>query len=233
MRVLVTRPQPDAGRTAAALAERGHAAVLAPVTEIRRTGAALPGGRFDAIAATSHHAFAGPEGLDRHLPVFAVGARTAAAARAAGFRDVRVGRGDAAGLADLLRLTLPRPARLLYLAGRDRKPLLEEAVSRAGYGISVAEVYGADALPDWPAEVRDALRGREVEAALHYSRRSVDLALGLAARTGLDEAVLLLRHLCLSDDCAEPLLERRAASVAVADRPDEDALLALLDATPR
>ena len=233
MRVLVTRPEPDAGRTAAALAERGHAAVLAPVTIVRSTGAVLPAGRFDAIAATSHHAFAAPERLDRRLPVFAVGGRTAAAARAAGFRDVRVGRGDAAGLADLLRLTLPRPARLLYLAGRDRKPLLEEAVAAAGYVIAVAEIYGADALPDWPIEVQAALRGRELDAALHYSRRSVDLALALAARAGLEDAVLLLRHVCLSGDCAEPLMERRAVSVAVADRPDEDALLALLDATRR
>jgi uroporphyrinogen-III synthase len=233
MRVLITRPQPDAGRTAAALAERGHIAVLAPVTEIRTSGAALPGGSFDAIAATSHHAFAAPEGLDRRLPVFAVGGRTAAEARAAGFRDVRVGRGDAAGLADLLRLTLPRPARLLYLAGRDRKPLLEEAVAAAGYGIAVAEVYGAEPLPGWPAEAEAALRGRAVDAALHYSRRSVDLTLALAARTGLEDAVLLLRHFCLSGDCAEPLMERRAFSVAVADRPDEDALLALLDAVRR
>lgn len=232
MRVLVTRPLPDAERTAASLAARGHAALLAPVTAIRRTDGALPGGRFDAVAATSHHAFPPPEGLDRGLPVFAVGARTAAAARAAGFRDVRVGRGDGAGLADLLRLTLPRPARLLYLAGRDRKPLLEAAVAAAGYGFAVADVYEAAALPAWPDEVAEALRGGRVEAALHYSRRSVDLALGLAAGAGLGDAFVALRHLCLSGDCAEPLEARHADAVAVAGRPDEDALLALLDAPP-
>ena len=234
MRVLVTRAAPDGERTATALAERGHEAVLAPVTEVRATGAPLPSGRFDAILATSHHAVAvGAEGLDRLLPVFAVGRRTAAAARAAGFRDVRVGAGDAAGLADLLRLTLPRRARLLYGAGRDRKPALEAALGAAGHDVAVAEVYAAEALDAWPAAVRDALRGGAVDAALHYSRRSAGLALALSAAGGLDAAFLSLRHLCLSDDCAAPLSERRASAVRIAERPDEEALLALLDAAGR
>ena len=232
MLVLVTRPLPDAERTAAALAARGHAALPAPVSAIHPTGAALPAGTFDAVTATSHHAFPPPDGLDRRLPVFAVGARTAAAARAAGFRDVRVGRGDAGALADLLRLTLPRPARLLFLAGRHRKPLLETSVTAAGYRLDTLEVYAAEALPAWPAAAVEALRAGTVGAALHYSRRSVELALALADGAGLADAVLTLRHLCLSDDCAEPLRGRGAAAVAVAGRPEEDALLALLDAPP-
>ena len=227
MRVLVTRAEPDAERTAAALAKLGHEAVPAPVTVIRRTGAALPGGRYDALAATSHHAFAGDDGVERWLPVFAVGSRTGAAARAAGFKDVRVGAGDAAGLADLLRLTLPRPARLLYLAGCDRKPVLEEALAAAGYGIETVEVYAAEPAEAWPGAAIAALSSGDVDAALHYSRRSVDLALALAARQGLEKSVLRLRHLCLSADAAEPLLGRGAA-VRIAERPDEEALLALL-----
>ena len=235
MRILVTRAEADAASTATALAKRGHQAVLAPVTAIEPTGAAWPPGRFDAVMATSRHAFAAALGteLDRVLPVFAVGHGTAAAARAAGFRDVRIGAGDAAALADLLRLTLPRPARLLYLAGRDRKAALEPALGAAGYEVSTVEVYAAEAVTDWPASTRDALREHRIDAVLHYSRRSADLAVALAHRAGLEDAFLLLRHVCLSGDCAELLMERRAASVAIADRPDEEALLAALDATRR
>ena len=232
MRVLVTRAGSDAVPTAAALARLGHEAVLAPVTEIRRTGAALAVGRYDAVAATSHHAFAAQsesdDGVERARPVFAVGSRTAAAALAAGFRDVRVGGGDASSLADLLRLTLPRPARLLYLAGRDRKPVLEQALAAAGYDIAVAEVYAAEPVDAWPEAATAALRSGAVEAALHYSRRSAAFALALAAREGLEAAVLRLYHLCLSADAAGPLLDRRAAAIRVAERPDEEALLALL-----
>ena len=228
MRVLVTRAEPDAERTAAALSRLGHDAVLAPVTVVRRTGAALSAGRSDAVAATSHHAFASDDGVERWLPVFAVGSRTAAAARAAGFKDVRMGAGDASGLADLLRLTLPRPAQLLYLAGRDRKPLLEDELTRAGYAVAVAEVYAAEPAEAWPEVAVMALRAGAVDAALHFSRRSADLALALAARDAVDDAFLGLRHLCLSADAAAPLIDRRAGRVRVAERPDEDALLALL-----
>ncbi len=231
MRVLLTRPLADAERTAAALADRGHAAVLAPVTEIRPTGAPLPAGSFDALAITSRHALAGAAGLDRGLPVFAVGRSTAAAARAAGFRDMRIGTGDADGLATLLRLTLPRPARLLYLAGHDRKAALEQAMAAAGHAVAVVETYRAEPLAAWPAPALAALAAGTLDAALHYSRRGTGLALGLGEAAGLAEAFVALRHLCLSEDCAEPLRVRRAASVTVAARPDEDALLALLDET--
>ena len=231
LRVLVTRAEDDAQRTAAELAKLGHEAVLAPVTVVRAQPTSLPPGTWQAIAATSHHAFLDADAsLDRSRPVYAVGRRTAEAARAAGFRDVRIGAGDAAGLADLLRLTLPRPARLLYLAGRDRKPVLEEALAAAGYDVAVLETYAAEAVSDWPPTAREALRDGRLDAALHYSRRSVDLTLALADAAGLGDTVLRLRHLCLSEDCAEPLKARGAASVAVAQHPDEDALLALLDA---
>ena len=58
-----------------------------------------------------------------------------------------------------------------------------------------------------------------------------DLALALAAREGVGDALLALRHLCLSADAAAPLLER-GATVGIAGRPDEDALLALLADAP-
>ena len=234
LRVLVTRADEDAQRTAVALGKLGHTAVLAPATMIRALKAGLPHGTWNAFAVTSHHAFLDLEAsLDRYRPVYAVGRRTAEAARAAGFRDVRVGTGDATRLADLLRLTLPRPARLLYLAGRDRKPVLEDTLIAAGYDIAVLETYAAEAVSEWPAAALEALRDSRVDAALHYSRRSVDLALALAKASGLADAVMSLHHLCLSEDCAEPLRTLGAASIAIAERPDEDALLALLDAPQR
>ena len=58
MRILLTRPKADAERTAARLAALGHQTVISPVIEIVATGSALPGVFFDAMIATSRHAFA-------------------------------------------------------------------------------------------------------------------------------------------------------------------------------
>ena len=56
MRVLVTRPLPEANQTATRLAALGHEAVIAPLTTIEPTGAIVPAGPFDLIVATSARA---------------------------------------------------------------------------------------------------------------------------------------------------------------------------------
>ena len=141
---------------------------------------------------------------------------------------MRIGAGDGEGLSTLVRLTLPRPARLLYLAGRDRKPNLEPSLSAAGIDLEVVETYAAAPLDHWPEAVGRALRDGAIDAALHYSRRSAELALTMSERSGIGDAFLLLHHACLSADVAEPLMAAKAFAVAVAARPDEDSLLALL-----
>ena len=231
MRVLVTRDRDAAVETAAALARLGHGALLGPVIDITQTSMPLPSGSFDALLATSRHVFS--HGLDiqrwgKRRPVFAVGRRTAEAARAAGFDDVRIGAGDGEDLATLVSLTLPRPARLLYLAGRDRKPTLEASLSGAGIRLEVVETYAAVPVDHWPETVVKTLRDGGIDAALHYSRRSAELALTMSERLGVGDAFLLLHHACLSADVADPLLAAKAFAVAVAAKPDEESLLALL-----
>ncbi|MBN6822197.1 uroporphyrinogen-III synthase, partial [Methylobacterium organophilum] len=88
MRIWVARPEPGATRTGAALADLGHAPLVAPVLAVRPTAAAPPVGPFAALLLTSANAVSAlrPALRDapalRGLPVFAVGARTAALARA-------------------------------------------------------------------------------------------------------------------------------------------------------
>ena len=99
MRVLVTRPEPAASATAAALAGHGHQALLAPLLATAPRLWVAPATAPKALLVTSANAVRhGGEGLlaYRSLPVFAVGPATAAALRAAGFGDVRDGGGDVA-----------------------------------------------------------------------------------------------------------------------------------------
>lgn len=120
MKVLVVRAAEDARRTASRLAAAGHEAIVAPVLDIRDLDFAPPAGPFDAVVASSAHAFGRPERLAdiRSLPVHAVGARTAEAAREAGFQAAPIVAANAAELAAKARAALAG-ARVLYLAGRD------------------------------------------------------------------------------------------------------------------
>ena len=81
MRIVVTRPQADSERTAAALHARGHSVLVAPLMQIEPVAADL-GGNFSAVVVTSANApaaiAANPAfAILQALPVFAVGRRSA------------------------------------------------------------------------------------------------------------------------------------------------------------
>lgn len=108
MAILVTRPQPDNEKTGASLRARGFDVLLAPM--LRFEPVALPDEPdtdYAAVIVTSANALRAVEpqlaeyGL-LDLPLFAVGERTAAAARKAGFGTVISADGDGADLRDLV-----------------------------------------------------------------------------------------------------------------------------------
>jgi uroporphyrinogen-III synthase len=231
MRVLVTRARDDALRTAATLRRMGHDPVLAPVLELRATGCPVPEGDWTALLATSAHAFPPvgphlPQAL-RALPLFAVGTATAQAAREAGHATVVVGPGRAQDLAAALPASWPAGSRLLYLAGRDRGPDLEQALAARGLDVLAVAVYEAVAATALADEARHALGDGGPLAVLHYSARSATILLRLALAAGLREAVARATHACLSQAVAEPLFAAGLAPL-VATKPQEDALMRLL-----
>lgn len=228
MRVLVTRPEADGRRTASHLAARGHEAILAPLTAILPVADPPPGGPWDAILLTSSNAVPALAPVAPRCPVFAVGARTAAAAREAGCGDVREARGDALSLAALVRATLPAGATLLHAAGRDRKEEPERSLRASGFEVRVWETYDARPVATLPDGLCEALRAGRIDAALHFSRRSAGLLVGLVEAAGLLRPFRTLSHLCLSADVAAAL-DGSAVRIAVAAAPREEALLDLVD----
>ncbi len=247
MRVLLTRPEQDAARSAALWRARGHQVVVSPVLQLRATGAPLPPGPFDAIVLTSANALlAFPTGVPPYLaqlPVLCVGDRTAAAARAAGFHAVTSARGDVAALTEMAERSLPHGARLLYLAGVERKPDLERAW--ADGALSVVAAYEAQPAPHLTQEAQEALRHGEIDAVLHFSRRSAEAYLTLARAAGLWPEALRPLQFCLSRDVAEAFQVESLPTAALAGKdfagdarirqpkirfaaaPDEAGLLAL------
>jgi uroporphyrinogen-III synthase len=233
MRVLVTRARPEAERTADQLARRGHTVTAAPLTEPVPTGEPMPSGPFDAFVVTSARAVRALENVGRRsLPALAVGERTAAALRDAGFQDVRTGPGEAAGLAELASRLFPAGARLLHVAGRHRKAEPEASLMAHGHRVRIWEAYEAKAIECFPGEVAAGLRAGQFDAVLHFSRRSAGLFVELAERAGLRPQLSMPTHLCLSPDVAVPFVGL-ATRVVVADQPREAEMLDLVDRLAR
>jgi uroporphyrinogen-III synthase len=232
MRVVVTRPQADGERTAAALEALGHEVLVAPLMRIEPVAADLAG-TWSAIVITSANALqagSATAGRVKTLPVFAVGDRSAEAARQAGFAEVSSANGD---IEDLVRLVAARAvgakAPLLYLAGEDRTGDLVAQLAAHGVDAEMKVVYRIVAEV-FPPVLAAALESGDVDAVLHFSRRSAELFIQGAKASGVAGPAEDVRHLCLSSQVAEPLAG--ASRIAVAARPEEAALIALLRALP-
>lgn len=234
MRLLITRPQADAVRTAAAVQARGHLPIVAPLFRIETVDQAdLSGGPWAAVLLTSANGLCGlgaPEqrGAARGMRVFAVGERTEQAARGAGFATVHCADGDAEGLAALVAAHVKPPARLLYLAGEDRAADLDGTLRRQGFAVDLIVAYRAAAVDTLPPAAAAALE-EGIDGVLHFSRRAVEVYLATACRAGVGTAALTPTHYCLSERVAAPLRAAGAAAVRIAAAPSEVDLLALID----
>ena len=234
MRVLVTRPEPENERTAVLLRQRGHDVVLAPLLRMEPVDAPLGGGPWVAVVITSINAAraiaAHPQfGRIKSLPLFAVGRRSADAARAAGFSDVVSAEGDATDLVRLISGRLPHTELpLLYLAGEDRAADIATELAPEGLVVHTAVVYRAAQVPSFPHDALSELMAGTIEGVLHFSRRSAEAYLACAEAAGLLPAAVAPRQFCLSRQVAEPLVAAGSPSVRVAARPNERTLLDLV-----
>jgi uroporphyrinogen-III synthase len=233
VRLLVTRPRPDGERTAAALRERGHEVLLAELLRIEAVSDAQPGpGPWSGVILTSANAVRAIEQHPRRaellrLAAYAVGRRTADAARAAGFRQVTSADGDAQDLVRLLRAGGIRGP-LLHLAGEDRAADLGGALSAIGAAVETVVVYRAVKADRLPPPVEAALRAGTVDGILHFSQRSAAVYLDCAKQAGLLDSALSPFHYCLSQQVAAPLEAAGASRIAVAARPEEALLIGLV-----
>ena len=233
MRLALTRPQADSERTAAALRARGHRVLIAPLMRVEPVAADCSGGWGAVIITSANAPIAIADSPAREallkLPLFAVGRRSAEAARQAGFSNIVSAGGD---LRDLVRLIAARradaSAPLLYLAGEDRAADLIGELSAHGIAAEMRIVYRAVASPFPPALIA-ALRAGEIDAVLHFSRRSAENYLAGAGGAGITAQALGVRHLCLSAQIAEPIAVAGGKRIAVASRPDELALIELAE----
>src|SRR5260370_5965978 len=235
MRLLVTRPERDAQRTAAALCARGHQVRSAPLLKIEAIAGAdlgaAPWGALLMTGAKAAGAIAGHPRLAelRSLPVLAVGRRTAEAARTAGFADVTSADGGAGDLARLVAGRVSAGAPLLYLAGTDRARNLASDLAPHGIAVRTVEIYRALAPEAFPPAHVAPLRAGGIEGVLHFSRRGAEIFVQFAERAGVAAAALRPVQFCISAQAAEPLARTGANKIRIAAQPEEDALVAMIE----
>jgi len=168
------------------------------------------------------------------LPLFAVGEHTASAARHAGFENVIPANGDASRLRDLVLASakakeLKKTSPLLYLAGADLARDLAGELGERGFTVVTHTTYRMSPVSGLPRQTCDAFAANQVEAVLHYSRRSARAFLEAARAAGVEISALAIPQCCISDGVASIVRDAGAMQVMVAATPDENALFGALD----
>ncbi len=244
-RALVTRPLEDAGPLVAALRRGGIACMVEPM--LRMVPLPAPAIDLDGVqglvvtSANGARAFAAAC-RRRDLPVYAVG-EASAAARELGFSPVESAGGDVAALADLVaRHAAAGAGALFHPAGRVSAGDLAGRLAALGFTLRRSRLYEARPVVAFGAPLRAALAAlREGgEAAppapaarlrwvLFFSPRTAATCVSLSETAGLAGACRRLMALCLSRNVAAAASAIEWRAVAVAARPEQEALLALLD----
>jgi uroporphyrinogen-III synthase len=224
-RVLVTRSEPGASETAARLKTLGYLPIVEPLFAVEAICVSLPA--FDALAFTSANGVRVFAGLSprRDGPVFCVGARTADAARAAGFTQVQSADGDVAKLAALIETNLPPSAAVLHAGNEESRGNLAGMLSANGRRAAFVAIYRAAPVPAPGPALAQHLGGRPAfEAVLVHSPRGGEVLRGLFAAAHFPAP---LDAAAISPAAAAPLagLARRTG---IALAPNEAALLQAL-----
>lgn len=233
--ILVTRPAHQADAQAAELTRRGYTPILAPCLKLRiERGPKLDDDGIAAYAVTSANGLAAlAQRLDgRDKPLYVVGPATEAAARTAGFTDIRAGDGDAPALAKLIVAEFDRSkGALLYACGEDTAFDLEKALGKHTVLVLQTAVYTMNLAAALPAAALAALDGGTASGVLLMSARTASAFGDLAEAAGRGSSLRRLTAICLSAQVAKAAGAYEFARIETAAAPTQDALLAALEAT--
>ena len=227
--ILITRPEPGATETAARLAALGFVPVLAPVLSIEATKFPLPQ-NVAATLLTSRNALTDCLLAVHDKPVFAVGAATTALAKQAGFQRVHNANGDAASLVRLVMETIsPDTGPLLLPVGEGQGCELATTLRDYGFHVLRRVAYRALAVKSLPKHALTLLSEGQFAQAMFFSGETSRHFVRLLTAEMLNDAVIDMEAVAISERAAMPLRPLHWRRIKIAAKPNQDAMLALLE----
>jgi uroporphyrinogen-III synthase len=237
MRLLVTRPEPDALKLRAVLEEHGHEATVEPLLSVSFDAPdpidlegvqALIATSRNAVRALKSHPLRGEA---RHLPLFAVGKATAAEARALGFELVVTGAGTGHELvAHIVSVSEPSAGLLMHLAGDTLAGDLKGELELHGFRVVQPVVYRMQPAAALSEDTVEQLAMGEIEGVILMSPQTATIYAKLMRKQGLASVARGLVHFCLSQAVARRLQPLGAVRTEIAEAPRLEEVLALIDA---
>ena len=228
-RVLITRPEPGATQTAARVLALGLFPIVAPILSVVLREVSPPS-RVAATLLTSRNAVPACPPFLHGRPVFAVGSATAARAAEAGFRQVYDSDGDAKALASLVADRLsPRDGGLFLPTGEGQGTDLAASLRRHGFHVIRRVAYASARVPVLPEAAATHLREAKLSAAMFFSGETSRHFVRLLRAAGLIDTVRDVEAVSISERAAVALRLLPWRRISVAAKPNQDAMLVLLN----
>lgn len=235
MKVLITRPQPDAGAFADECRAKGLDPVVAPLITLAPRDDWTTPADAAALAFTSANgvrAFAAASRV-RNLTAFCVGEATARAAELAGFTSVASAEGDVVSLAETIaarRSAISGP--IVHIAGTRRAGDLVNALAERGLTAHRIVAYETHEAREMPGAALAAIGSGRALAVTLFSPRTARLFVTLAEQANIGEALARCRAVCLSKAVADVAAEVAWRVVDIATERNAASMLALMTARP-
>jgi|GEM_PF-1830698 uroporphyrinogen-III synthase len=234
-KILLTRPRAASERLAALLSQRGFDSVVEPLITIEPALTPRPAGLFQAVLITSANALDAAEKSNQRLadlfplPCFCVGTATGAAARAAGFTDIRCGTADGAALARMVIKSLrDKILPVLRLTSETADATAQNILSENGFALRSWGLYRATAVEDFSPAAKDALARGDIDAIPVFSPRSAQILVSMIEKKGLSEACRKVTAIGLSQAVSDVLQTLPWRRLRTALRPEEEEVLTCL-----
>jgi uroporphyrinogen-III synthase len=235
MRIIVTRPEPDALKLKARIEDMDHEATLEPLMSVDfDEGALVDLAETQALIATSKNGIRalkvqGAQAIAAKLPLFAVGPGTATEARKLGFELILAGKGTARDLMPLIVANMdPQAGVLVHLAGDVLAFDMAAELSEHGFRVLQPVVYRMKPRSSLSLDTVQQIFDGEADAVMLLSPRTADIWVKLIKKHDLVKAAARLTHLCLSPAVARRLAPLGALRIETATAPTLDEMLSLM-----
>ncbi|TCO68706.1 uroporphyrinogen-III synthase [Rhodovulum euryhalinum] len=233
MHILLTRPALQAKTMKLPLENMGLQVSLAPildVSDVDFSPETLEASK--AFVVTSVYAslrIAGEPSACRTVPIYAVGAGTAAPLRRAGFTCVHEAAGDATSLLDLiLKKRNPSEGRITYLSGWDITEDMARALERHGHDARRVVAYRATPAKSLSNATRELLRRGDIDCIVFMSYRTAHFFTALCEEARLSACLQTMTAAVLSEKVASGLDRKGWRKIRVATAPSQEAMIDIL-----
>lgn len=230
----MTRPEPDASRSADRLRKMGHEVLVDPVLVVAFLTEAIDWKVGTDIVVTSRNgvralASLATDEMREQATVFVVGDATEDLARDCGFINVY----SASGTVDQLILLIgsKNVSHLLYVCSRHRQGELEQKLAVLGITVDVAERYETRFSTRLNDITCDALKSGDLDGVLLYSRRSAKAFHHLVDQHKFSCSTEKLTYFCLAKSVTSVFDNMEAVELVIAAFPTEKSLFEALSAS--